>query len=101
MTMMLLMIATAMTGQLPERTEVAAAVQSEFAARDLNSDGALSRAEFSAWMAELRAKGVASARADAPATRAWVTAAFARADRDRDAGVTEGELTRFLTVGTS
>ena len=100
MTMMVLMIAAAVAGQLPERADVAAAIRSEFAARDLNGDGTLSRAEFGAWMAELRAKGVASAKADAPATRTWVTAAFAQADRDRDAGVTEAELTAFLTKPT-
>ena len=94
-----LAIAATMTGQLPAPMEVTAAVQSEFVTRDLNGDGTLSRAEFGVWLAELRAKGV-SMKADAPATRVWVTAAFARADRDRDAGVTEVELTTFLTAPT-
>ena len=96
---MWLAIAAAITGQVPAPMDVTAAVQSEFATRDLNGDGILSRAEFGAWLAELRAKG-ANTKADAPETRIWVTAAFARADRDRSAGVTEGELTDFLTLPT-
>lgn len=94
--MTFLAFAAAMTGQVPAPDDVTAAVRSEFATRDLNGDGTLSRAEFGTWLAELREKGV-NAKADTPATRAWVTAAFARADRDRSAGVTEGELTGFLT----
>ena len=90
-------ITGAMTDQLPAPTDVTAAVRSEFATRDLNGDGILSRAEFGAWLAELRAKG-ANTKADAPETRIWVTAAFARADRDRSAGVTEAELTDLLTL---
>ncbi len=90
------MMAAAVVAQQPAPTEVVAAVESAFAERDLNGDGTLSRAEFGAWMAELKARG-ARARMDSPATRAWVTAAFAQADRDRNAGVTEAELTGFLT----
>jgi hypothetical protein len=93
---MLWMIAAALAVQTPAAADVAAAVETSFPERDLNGDGTLSRAEFGAWLAELKAKS-ARARADSPETRAWVTAAFSRADRDRNAGVSEAELTGFLT----
>ena len=76
---------------------VAAAVQTEFPSHDLDGDGKLSRAEFDAWMVELRAKSDPHPRADARANRAWADKAFAQADRDRNAGVTAAELTGFLT----
>lgn len=95
--MMVFLMMTALATQQVASADVAAAVASEFAAHDLNGDGTLSRAEFGTWMAELRTKGVARAKADAPETREWVTAAFTLADADRNASVTEAELTGFLT----
>ena len=80
---------------------VAAAVQTEFASHDLDGDGKLSRAEFDAWMVQLRAKRDRHPRADARANRAWADKAFAQADRDRNAGVTAAELTGFLTQDRS
>ena len=90
-----LLILAALAVQQPA-ADVAAAVETAFPTRDLNGDGTLSRAEFGAWLAELKAKG-ARVRIDSPQTRAWVTAAFSLADRDRNAGVSEAELTGFLT----
>ena len=89
------MIAAALVARTPAAADVAAAVKTSFPARDLNGDGTLSRAEFGAWLAELKAKG-AGVRADSPRTRAWVAAAFSLADRDRNARVSEAELTGFL-----
>ena len=88
--------AAAPASTYPAPADIAAAVESGFAERDLNGDGTLSRAEFGAWMAELRAIGVRHARADAPETRTWVTAAFDLADLDHDAGVSAAELLAFL-----
>lgn len=76
-------------------------VESEFPSYDRDGDGKLSRAEFAAWMVALKARADPSTRADAPATRQWLAGAFASADKDRSAGVTEAELTGFLTQGRS
>ena len=99
--MLILMAAAALAGQQIATADVASAVESEFAVRDLNGDGTLSRAEFGAWMAELRAKGAARTKADAPETRAWAIAAFAQADANGNAAVSEAELTGWLTTGLS
>lgn len=80
---------------------VAAAVQAEFPSHDLDGDGKLSRAEFDAWMVQLRTRRDPHPRADARANRAWADRAFAQADRDRNAGVTAAELTGFLTQDRS
>lgn len=93
---MLWTIAAALVAQTPATADVEAAVEIAFPERDLNGDGTLSRTEFGAWLAELKARS-ARVRADSPETRAWVTAAFSRADQDRNAGVSEAELTGFLT----
>lgn len=97
----MMILAMALAAQQIAAVDVAEAVASEYAGHDLNADGTLSRAEFGAWLAQLRAKGVTRVKVDAPETRTWVTAAFDQADTDHNGGVSQAELTAFLTTGLS
>lgn len=81
--------------------EVASIVDGEFPAYDGDHDGRLSQAEFAAWMVALKTVSDPSTRADAPAVRQWVGAAFAQADADGSRSLTRAELTGFLTQGAS
>lgn len=84
----------------PTRTQVADAVDRQFGTYDKDADGALSKAEFAAWMTALKAQ--ANVRdADPARATAWNDAAFRRADGDGSAGVTRVELTGFLVRGAS
>ena len=76
---------------------VGSVVEQEFAAYDKNSDGQLSKVEFSAWMDALKSKQPAgSAAATDPSYNAK---AFAQADTDKSAALSKGELTSFLSGG--
>ena len=84
------------TDPLPTGEALAAVVEREFPAHDRDADGKLDRTEFSAWMVALKARSDPATRASSPKTKAWIAGAFALADRDRSAGVTEAELTGLL-----
>lgn len=94
---------TAAIAQQPAATgnAVADLVESEFPSYDKDSDGKLSRTEFSAWMVALKAKSDPKASATAPATKTWVAGAWTTADKDKSASVTKAELTGFLSQGQS
>ena len=86
--------------QAPTPTQIAAVVDQRFGAYDKDADGALSKAEFSAWMTALKTQ--ANAREADPAKEtAWNDAAFRQADGDKSATVTKVELTGFLVMGAS
>lgn len=77
---------------------VATVVGTEFPTYDKDGDGALSAAEFGAWMVALKTASDPSTKATAPATKTWVTAAFAQADKDKNKKVSKTELTTFLSA---
>lgn len=84
----------------PTQAEVAQAVDQQFGTYDRDANGALSQAEFSAWMSALKAQANARA-ASAAEEAAWNNAAFRQADHDRSATVTKVELTGFLVKGAA
>jgi len=77
--------------------QVAQVVNSEFPAYDKDANGTLSQAEFASWMVALKTKSDPSTKADSPATKAWVSQAFASADKDKNKSLSKDELTGFLT----
>lgn len=79
-------------------TQVAEVVNKEFASYDKDGDGALSAAEFDAWMVALKTASDPTTKASAPATKTWLTQAFAQADTDRNKKVSKTELTGFLSA---
>lgn len=79
-------------------TTVADVVTTEFPTYDKNGDGSLSAAEFGAWMVALKTASDPSTKATAPATKTWVTQAFAQADGDKNKKISKGELTTFLSA---
>jgi hypothetical protein len=81
--------------------QVASVVDQEFPSYDKDGDGKLSQAEFAAWMVTLKTASDPSTKADAPATKTWVNAAFAQADTDKSKSLTKTELTGFLSQGQS
>lgn len=76
--------------------QVAQVVNSEFPAYDKDANGTLSQAEFASWMVALKTKSDPSTKADSPATKAWVSQAFASADKDKNKSLSKDELTGFL-----
>lgn len=84
----------------PSGDAVAQAVNTQFATYDKDSDGALSKAEFAAWMTALKASTPAAA-AETPAQKtAWNDAAFKQADGDKSATVSKVELASFLSAAS-
>lgn len=88
--------APAQTAQAAQPTSVAEVVKAEFPAYDKDSTGDLSKDEFSTWLIALKTKSDPSAAADQTALSTWAGQAFAQADADKSAAVTETELTTFL-----
>lgn len=78
-------------------TEIGAIIAREFPAYDKDRSGALTPGEFGDWMVKLKTIADPTVRADAPATRTWLGAAFMQADADRSQAVTLTELAGFLT----
>jgi len=81
--------------------QIAQVVDSEFATYDKDKDGVLSAIEFDAWMIALKTAADPSTKADAPATKAWLSQAFAQADTDKNKKVSKTELNGFLVAGNS
>jgi hypothetical protein len=79
--------------------QVAQIVNTEFASYDRDKNGTLNEQEFGAWMVALKTAADPSTRADAPATKVWMTQAFAQADTDKNKAVSKAELTGFLSAG--
>ncbi|HEX8555539.1 MAG TPA: EF-hand domain-containing protein [Sphingomonas sp.] len=82
-------------------TSVAQIVDREFGAYDKDADGKLSQSEFGAWMVALKTATDPATKADSPATKQWIGAAFTQADKDKSLAVTKPELTGFLSQGQS
>lgn len=76
--------------------QVAAVVNKEFPTYDKDSNGTLSKTEFTAWMLALKSASDPSVKADDPKTKAWMTQAFTQADSDKSKSVSKDELTNFL-----
>lgn len=85
----------------PATEQVASAVDQQFATYDKNGDGKLSKAEFGEWMVTLKTASDPATKATSPATKAWVTAAFAQADTDKNGVLSKTEVTGFLDKGKS
>jgi len=81
--------------------QVAQVVGQEFKTYDKDANGSLSQAEFGAWMVALKTASDPSTKAEAPATKKWVGAAFAQADKDKSRSLSQTELTGFLSQGQS
>lgn len=81
--------------------QVAQAVGGEFGTYDKDGNGVLSQSEFGAWMVALKAASDPTTKPEAPATRKWVGAAFAQADKDKSRSISKTELTGFLSQGKS
>ena len=78
-------------------TQIADVVTKEFPTYDKNGDGNLSASEFDAWMVALKTASDPSTKATAPATKTWLSQAFAQADTDKNKKVSQTELTGFLS----
>jgi hypothetical protein len=74
---------------------IAAQVKTDWAKYDADGKPELSRAEFGKWMTDLRT----SASQSAP-DAAWLKTAFGQSDTDKNAKVSETELTKFLVSGS-
>lgn len=85
----------------PAAEQVASAVDQQFATYDKNGDGKLSKAEFGDWMIALKTASDPATKAASPATKAWVTTAFAQADTDKNGTLSKSEVTGFLDKGKS
>jgi hypothetical protein len=77
--------------------QVAQAVTRDFGTYDKDANGALSQAEFGAWMVTLRKASEPAFQPGTPAATAWLNQAFAATDADKNKTVTQAELTSFLT----
>lgn len=78
--------------------KVAQVVESEFPTYDKDGNGALSKTEFGAWMASLRANDPA-AKPGSAVLKKWVDQAFAQTDSDQSKSVSKAELATFLAKG--
>ncbi len=78
--------------------KVAQVIESEFPTYDKDGNGALSKAEFGAWMATLRANDPA-AKPGSAVLKKWVDQAFARTDSDQSKSLSKAELAIFLAKG--
>ncbi len=89
------------TAQPASGDQVAQAVDTQFATYDKNADGKLDKTEFSSWMVALKTASDPATKADSPATKKWVGAAFAQADTDKNSSLDKTEVTGFLAQGQS
>lgn len=77
--------------------QVAQAVGRDFGTYDKDASGALSDAEFGAWMSSLRKASEPAFVPGSPDANVWLGQAFASADVDKNKSVSQAELTTFLT----
>ena len=74
-----------------------AIIESEFPTYDKDGNGSLARAEFDTWLMALKEKSGDTTMKPADKT-SWLTTAFTTADKDKNKGVSLGELTEYLTA---
>lgn len=79
------------------QTQVAQVVSQEFGTYDKDASGALDKAEFSSWLVALRKASEPAFSGDDAAGKTWLAQAFTQADTDKNANVSQAELTTFLT----
>ena len=93
--------AASSAGAVPARAatprEVGSLVASEFATRDANHDGTLSRGEFTSWLRELVSRAPAGAAGDAAGLDARIGTAFTRSDSDGSGSISQVEMTSLLS----
>lgn len=92
------MPATQQAAPTSPEAKVAQVVEAEFPTYDKNGDGSLSKAEFGAWMASLRANDP-EAKPGSAALKKWVDQAFVQTDTDKSKSVSKTELASFLVQG--
>lgn len=78
--------------------KVAQAVETQFPSYDADGNGSLSKTEFGAWMASLRANDPA-AKPGSAEMKKWTEQAFTQTDTDKSKSVTKAELQAFLVQG--
>jgi hypothetical protein len=94
--------AQAATAQpMTKAQQIAQVVDTEFATYDADKNGVLSATEFDAWMVALKTAADPTTKADAPATKKWLTLAFTQADTNKSKSVSKTELNGFLVAGNS
>jgi hypothetical protein len=77
--------------------QVAQVVHNDWGTFDKNKDGALDQAEFGTWLVALRTAADPNFKGGTAEANSWVGQAFAVADTDKNKGVSEAELTGFLS----
>ena len=84
-------------------TTVAAIVDSEFPAYDVDKSGQLEKAEFSKWLVALKDQELKSSGKTLPPAEvtAWADGAFVTADADKSTSVTKAELVSYLSGGAA
>lgn len=92
------MPATDQAAPTSPEAKVAQVVEADFPTYDKNGDGALSKSEFGAWMASLRANDP-EAKPGSSALKKWVDQAFVQTDTDKSKSVSKTELASFLVRG--
>lgn len=92
------MASTEPTTAASPAAQVAQLVEAQFPSYDKGGNGALSKTEFAAWMASLRANDPA-AKPGSSALKKWVDQAFAQTDTDKSKTVSKTELETFLAKG--
>jgi hypothetical protein len=80
-----------------DASQVAQVVGQEFPTYDKDASGALDKTEFSTWLVALRKASDASFQSESADAKTWLTQAFTQADIDKNATVTQTELTTFLS----
>lgn len=79
--------------------QVAQIVSQEFPTYDADATKELNETEFATWMKKLRTATDPSVDPESEQVKSWIGQAFAAADADKSGGVTEQELTGFLSRG--
>lgn len=79
--------------------QVAQIVGQEFPTYDADSSTELNEAEFAAWMKKLRTATDPTVDPESDTVKTWIGQAYVIADVDKSGGVSQSELTGFLTRG--
>lgn len=87
------------SGAAATPVQIAQIVGQEFKTYDADANGQLSDAEFGSWMKKLRTANDPSIDPESEDVKTWIGQAFAAADADKSGGVSQEELTGFLSRG--
>lgn len=79
--------------------QIAQIVGQEFPTYDVDASAELNETEFAAWMKKLRTATDPTVDPDGETVKTWIGQAYAAADADKSGGVSQEELTGFLSRG--